>query len=90
MTKAELVAHIASETGLRRADAENALEAITGGIRGALAGGQKVSLVGFGTFNISHREARTGLNPRTKEPIQIAASNSVRFKAGKALKDAVN
>ena len=90
MTKADLVAHIASETGLRRADAERALEAITVGIRSALADGQKVSLVGFGTFKVSHREARTGLTPRTKEPIQIAASNSVRFKPGKALKEAVN
>jgi len=90
VTKAELVSTIANEVGLKRADAERALGALTGAIQGALAGGQKVTLVGFGTFSVQQRRARKGLNPRTGESMDIPASKNVKFKPGKAMKDAVN
>ena len=89
-TKANLVNKIHADTGLRKVDAERALVAALDGIRGSLAGGDKVTLVGFGTFSVGERAARTGLNPRTKAPIQIAASKVVKFKPGKSLKDGVN
>jgi DNA-binding protein HU-beta len=90
MNKSELIDAIAASTGLTKADAGRALDATTDGIAGALRGGQSVSLVGFGTFTVKHRAARQGRNPRTGETIQISASNNPTFKAGKALKDAVN
>jgi DNA-binding protein HU-beta len=90
VTKAELVSTIANEAGLKKADAERALSALTGAIQGALAGGKKVTLVGFGTFSIQHRRARRGLNPRTGAAMDIPASKNVKFKPGKAMKDAVN
>jgi DNA-binding protein HU-beta len=90
VTKAELVSTIASEAGLKKVDAERALSALTGAIQGALAGGQKVTLVGFGTFSVGSRRARMGRNPRTKAPMQIPASKTIKFKPGKAMKDAVN
>ncbi len=90
MNKNDLIDNIASSAGLSKADAGNALDAILDGISGALAGGGEVRLVGFGTFSVGHRKATTGRNPRTGEPIQIPASNRPKFKAGKALKDAVN
>lgn len=90
VTKAELVSHIASEAGLKKVQAEKALAAFTGAIQQALVGGKKVTLVGFGTFSVQHRKAREGRDPQTKKTIQIAASNTVKFKPGKAMKDAVN
>ncbi len=90
MNKNDLIDNIASSAGLSKADAGNALDAILDGISGALAGGGEVRLVGFGTFSVGHRKATTGRNPRTGEPIQIPASNRPKFKAGKALKEAVN
>jgi len=90
LNKNDLIAHVASATGASKADAGRAVDAILDGIAGALAGGGEVRLVGFGTFSVGHRKATTGKNPRTGETIQIAASNRPKFKAGKALKDAVN
>ena len=90
MNKSELIDAIAASAGLTKADAGRALDATVDGITSALQGGQSVSLVGFGTFSVKHRAARTGRNPRTGDTIQIAASNNPTFKAGKALKDAVN
>ncbi len=90
MNKAELIAQIAADAGISKAQAEKALGAFTGAVTNSLKGGTKVSLVGFGTFDVSARAARTARNPRTGETIQVAASNVPRFKAGKALKEAVN
>ena len=90
MTKDELVGKIADEAGITKKEAGEALKAVTGCISSALAKGDSVSLVGFGTFSISNRAARTGRNPATGETIQIKASKAPKFKAGKALKDAVN
>ncbi len=90
VTKADLVNSIAGETGLKKVEAERALKATISAIQAALVGGQKVTLVGFGTFSVSHRAARMGRDPQTKKPIQIPASNSVKFKPGKAMKEAVN
>lgn len=90
VTKAELVSKIATDTGLKKVDAEKALAAMTTAIQAALKGGKKVTLIGFGTFSVAARKARTGRDPQTKKPIKIPASKAVRFKAGKAMKDAVN
>ena len=90
MNKSELIDAVADATGLTKADAGRAIDATTDAIAGALQQGQSVSLVGFGTFTVRHRAARTGRNPRTGESINIKASNNPAFKAGKALKDAVN
>jgi DNA-binding protein HU-beta len=90
MNKSDLVDAIAASAGLTKADAGRAVDAFVDNVTGALKGGQSVSLVGFGTFTVRPRAARTGRNPRTGATIQIAASNSPAFKAGKALKDAVN
>ena len=90
MTKVELIAKVAAEANLSKKDAEKAVSAVLEGITDALKAGDKVSLVGFGTFETRERPARTGLNPRTKETTQIAASVVPAFKAGKALKDAVS
>ncbi len=90
MNKTELIAQIAEKSGLSKKDAEKALTAALDTITAALCAGEKVQLVGFGSFETKHREARTGRNPRTNEPIEIAASTTPVFKAGKALKDAVN
>lgn len=89
MNKTDLVAAVAAKAELSKKDAEAAVTAVFGAITDALADGDKVSLVGFGTFDVKERAARTGLNPRTKEKIEIAASKAPAFKAGKALKDAV-
>lgn len=89
VTKAQLVSDIAGAAGITKSSAEKALSAAIAGIQGALASGDKVTLVGFGTFSVTARAARTGRDPRTRQPIQIAASNGVRFKPGKALKEAV-
>ena len=90
MNKSELIDAIATDSGLSKADAGRALDAVTSSITGALKGGGSVSMVGFGTFSVKKRAARAGRNPRTGETIQIKASNNPAFKAGKALKDAVN
>lgn len=90
MNKGELIEAVADSAGLSRADAGKAVDAVFDSIAGALASSESVSLLGFGTFSVKARAARTGRNPRTGEPIQIAASNVPGFKAGKALKDAVN
>ncbi len=90
MNKSELIDAIAADSGLSKADAGRALDGFTSAITGALKGGDSVSMVGFGTFAVKHRAARAGRNPRTGDTIQIKASNNPSFKAGKALKDAVN
>ena len=90
MNKNELIDAIAAEADLSKASAGRALDAAINAISGALAKQDTVSLVGFGTFSVKHRAAREGRNPRSGETIQIAASNTPAFKAGKALKDAVN
>jgi len=89
MNKADLVNTVAAESGLAKADAAKAVDAVFGGIAGALGEGDTVSLVGFGSFVVSERAARTARNPRTGETIDVGPSKGVRFKAGKALKDAV-
>lgn len=89
MTKVELIAKVAADAELSKKDAEKAVAAVLEGITSALTAGDKVSLVGFGTFETRQRPARTGLNPRTKETINIPATTVPAFKAGKALKDAV-
>ena len=90
MNKSELVSAIAEQAGISKKDAESALKAITDTVTQELARGGRVQLVGFGTFEVSERAARTGRNPQTGEEMQIAASKAPKFKAGKALKDAVN
>ncbi len=90
MNKSELIAAVAKEADLTKKDAEAAVNAVTGIITDALKSGDKVQLVGFGTFETRARAARTGKNPRTGEEITIAASKVPAFKAGKALKDTVN
>ncbi len=90
MNKSDLIDAIAAGSGLSKADAGRALDGFTGAVTKALKKGDSVSLVGFGTFSVKRRDARTGRNPRTGEAIKIKASNNPAFKAGKALKDAVN
>ncbi len=89
MNKVELVASVAEKVGLSKKDAEKAVAAVLDSVVAAVAKGDKVQLVGFGTFEVRARAARTGRNPRTKETITIAASKQPVFKAGKAFKDAV-
>ncbi len=89
MNKTELVAAIAEKSGLSKKNAEAALNALTASVEGALKKGDKVQLVGFGTFEVRERAARTGRNPQTGAEIKIAASKNPAFKAGKALKDAI-
>ncbi len=90
MNKAKLIDAVASAANLSRADAGRAVDAVVASVTSALSDGEQVSVVGFGTFSVKHRAARSGRNPRTGETIQIAASNVPGFKAGKALRDAVN
>lgn len=90
MTKAEIITAVAEKTGLTKKDSDKAITAVLDVITEALTAGDKVSLVGFGTFEVKDRAARQGINPRTKEPMPIAASKLPSFKAGKALKDAVS
>ena len=89
MTKVELIASVAAEAGMSKKDAEKAVNAALAAITEELKNGGKVSLVGFGTFKVRERPERQGRNPQTKEPMTIAASKLPAFKAGKALKDAV-
>jgi DNA-binding protein HU-beta len=90
VNKNDLVASVAASAGLSKADAAKAVEATFGSISNALKGGSEVRLVGFGTFSVTNRAASQGRNPRTGERIMIPASRQPKFKAGKALKDAVN
>jgi DNA-binding protein HU-beta len=90
MNKGDLIDVVADDTGLSKADATRAVDAVISAVTKALKSDQQVSLVGFGTFAVKKRAARQGRNPRTGETIQISASNVPGFKAGKALKDAVN
>ena len=89
MTKVELIAAVAADAGLTKKDAEKAVNGMINAITEALKNGEEVSLVGFGTFEVRERPERKGRNPQTKEPMTIAASKLPSFKAGKALKDAV-
>lgn len=90
MNKAELIAKIAEESKLTKKAAETALDAFITSVESALKAGEKVQLVGFGTFEVRQRAARKGRNPQTKAEIKIPASKAPVFKAGKALKDLVN
>ena len=90
MNKAELVAAIAEKTELSKKDSEKALKAFIDVVTDELKKGEKIQLVGFGTFEVSERAAREGRNPQTGESMTIAASKAPKFKAGKALKDAIN
>ncbi|NLJ16445.1 MAG: HU family DNA-binding protein [Clostridiales bacterium] len=89
MTKAELISVIAEEAEITKKTADKALSAVINAITDALVKGDKVQLVGFGTFEVRKRAARTGVNPQTKKPIEIPATTVPAFKAGKSLKDAV-
>jgi len=90
VTKADLVNAMAEKAGINKTDAEKALKAFTDIVTEALKAGDKVALVGFGTFSVGERAARTGQNPQTGAKIEIAASKTPKFKAGKALKDSIN
>ena len=90
MNKSELVAHIATSAGLTKAQATAALQAFETSVIDTLANGGEVTLIGFGTFKVTDRAARTGRNPKTGEEIQISASKVPTFKAGKAFKQAMN
>ncbi|MCI6498352.1 HU family DNA-binding protein [Lachnospiraceae bacterium HCP1S3_C3] len=90
MNKAELVAAMAEKTELSKKDAEKALKAFTEVVAETLKKGDKIQLVGFGTFEVAERAAREGRNPQTGETMKIAASKAPKFKAGKALKDDIN
>lgn len=89
MTKKELAAEVAKKANLTKKDAEAAVEAMLESVTKTLKKGQKVQLVGFGTFEVRKRKARTGINPQTKAKIKIAASKAPAFRPGKALKDAI-
>ena len=89
MNKTELVASVAEKAGLKKTEAEKAVAAVLDSVVETLKKGEKVQLVGFGTFEVRVREARTGINPQTKKKIKIAASKNPAFKAGKAFKDAI-
>jgi DNA-binding protein HU-beta len=90
MNKSELINSVSEKSGLTKADTERAFKAFVETITDAMSKGDSISLIGFGTFLVRDRKARTGRNPRTGETIKIAASKIPAFKAGKALKDAVN
>jgi len=90
MNKTELIEAMAESADISKAAANRALEGMVEAITNAVKGGDTVSIIGFGTFSVRERAARTGRNPKTGEEIQIAASKSPAFKAGKAFKDAVN
>lgn len=90
MNKTELVAKVAEKAEMSKKDAEKAVKALFDSVEEALVNGEKVQMIGFGTFEVKERAARTGRNPQTGKAIKIAASKNPVFKAGKALKDAVN
>jgi DNA-binding protein HU-beta len=89
MNKSELIDAVASGSGFSKKDSEIAVNSVVDAIKAALAKGEKVQLVGFGTFEVRNRNARTGLNPQTKQAINIPATKVPAFKAGKAFKDAI-
>ncbi|MCT8974426.1 MULTISPECIES: HU family DNA-binding protein [Microbaculum] len=89
MNKADLIAQVANDSSLPKAQAAGAVDAVLDAITGALKSGDEVKIAGFGTFSVAERAASTGRNPKTGEPIQIAATKLPKFKAGKGLKDAV-
>ena len=90
MNKTELIEKIAAGAGISKADAKTALDATVEALKVALVAGDKIQLVGFGTFSVNERPAREGINPATKEKIQIAAKKVAKFKAGAELADAIN
>ena len=90
MNKAELIEKIAAGSGLTKTDAKKALDATMAAVKEALVAGDKIALVGFGTFSVAERPAREGMNLRTKEKIQIPAKKVAKFKAGAELNDALN
>lgn len=90
MNKGDLIKAVADQAGLTKAQATDALDAVLNSITGALTEGDKVTLIGFGTFSINERAARTGRNPATGKAIKIAAKKQVKFKAGKGLDETVN
>ena len=90
MNKTELIDAMAADAGITKAAAKKALESFLGNVEGSLKSGNRVSLVGFGSWSVSKRNAREGRNPQTGQTIQIAAKNVVKFKAGSELSDAVN
>jgi DNA-binding protein HU-beta len=90
VNKNDLISSVAADSGLSKADATKAVDAVFDSIEKSLSGGNEVRLVGFGTFSVANRKASTGRNPRTGETIQIPASKQPKFKAGKGLKEAVN
>ena len=90
MNKTELIEKIAAGSGLSKADSKKALDATVAAVKDALVAGDKVSLVGFGTFSVNERPAREGINPANKQKIQIAAKKVAKFKAGAELNDAIN
>ena len=89
MNKQELISAMAAEAGLSKVDTTKALNAFIASVSNALKAGDKISLVGFGSFSVAERSARTGINPATKKPIKIAAKKVVKFKAGAELSDSV-
>ncbi len=89
MNKTELIAAVAAETGLTKKDSELAVNAFVNQVTAALKKGDKVSIVGFGSFEVKHRNARVGRNPKTKETINIPASKAPAFKAGKQFKESI-
>jgi len=90
MNKTELIKKIAEQAGLSQVDAKKALDATTAAIKDALVAGEKIQLIGFGTFSVNERPAREGINPATKQKIKIAAKKVAKFKAGAELDEAVN
>ena len=90
MNKTELIEKIAAGAGITKAQTKAALDATTSALKDALVAGDKIQLVGFGTFSVNERPAREGINPATKEKIQIAAKKVAKFKAGAELADAIN
>lgn len=90
MTKADLVEKIATKAGMTKVDTERTLNIVLESIQESLVSDQKLTLVGFGTFSVEKRQARQGRNPRTGDPIDIPASNVVKFKPGKMLKESIN
>ena len=90
MNKTELIEKIAAGSGLSKADAKKALDATVAAVKDALVAGDKIALVGFGTFSVAERPAREGINPASKEKITIAAKKVAKFKAGAELADALN
>ena len=90
MTKSQIIDAVAAKADFKKKDAEAAVNAVFDAVTEALANGEKVQVVGFGTFEVKERAARTGINPRTKKAIKIAASKTLSFKAGKAMKELLN